>query len=173
MDVKKIGRIPDGGGWRVLGRRRSGPRQKVGYDYVHTLIDDHTRLAYSEILSDEKGETCAGFLTRGLAWFAARGIPHIERLMTDNAWAYRWSLRQVCADHGIRQIFIKPHCPWTNGKVERFNKTLASEWAYRQPFTSNTQRTEAFHPWLHSYNYDRPHSSLGNKPPISRVTPTS
>jgi transposase InsO family protein len=173
MDVKKIGRIPDGGGWRVHGRtvqrdRVNGP----GYDYIHSIVDDHSRLAYSEVLADEKGPTCAGFLERAIAYFAARGIIRIERLMTDNAWAYRYSLRALCAEHGIAQKFIRPHCPWQNGKVERLNRTLAAEWAYRRAFTSNDQRTAALAPWLEHYNTERCHSALGGKPPISRLLPT-
>ena len=106
MDVKKIGRIPNGGGWRAHGRGAGSITRdrstKVGFDYVHSMVDDHSRLAYSEILPDEKGPTCAAFLARAIAYFATHGITRIERLMTDNAWAYRWSLRQVCAAHGIR-----------------------------------------------------------------------
>jgi transposase InsO family protein len=176
MDVKKIGRIPDGGGWKAHGRAMGTTRQrratKVGFDYVHSLVDDHSRLAYSEVLPDEKGATCAAFLARAAAYFAAHGIPRIERVMTDNAWAYRWSLRQICAALGIKQIFIKPHCPWQNGKVERLNRTLATEWAYRQVFTSNTDRTAALAPWLEHYNTQRRHSALGGLPPISRLPPT-
>jgi transposase InsO family protein len=127
MDVKKLGRIPAGGGWRAHGRGAGSITRdratKVGYDYVHSLVDDHSRLAYSEILPDEKGPTCAAFLARAAAYFAAHGIDRIERLMTDNAWAYRWSLREVCASLGARQKFIKPHCPWQNGKVERLHRT--------------------------------------------------
>ena len=104
-------------------------------------------------------------------YFAAHGITRIERLMTDNAWAYRYSLKDVCADLGIRQLFIKPHCPWQNGKVERLNRTLQSEWAYRQVFTSNDDRAAALAPWLEHYNTDRRHSALGGQPPISRVLP--
>ncbi|GAA4087808.1 IS481 family transposase [Nocardioides kongjuensis] len=173
MDVKKIGRIPDGGGWRVHGR--AIPRDRVngpGYDYVHSLVDDHSRLAYSEVLRDEKGTTCAAFLERAIANFADHGITRIERLMTDNAWAYRYSLRTVCAEHGIVQKFIRPHCPWQNGKVERLNRTLATEWAYRQVFTSNDERAAALAPWLEHYNTERRHSALGGKPPISRLLPT-
>lgn len=115
MDVKKLGKIPNGGGWRAHGRGAGSIQRdrstKVGYDYVHSLVDDHSRLAYSEVLPDEKGPTCADFLERAIAYFATHGITRIERLMTDNAWAYRWSLRKVCADHGITQKFIKPHLP--------------------------------------------------------------
>ena len=176
MDVKKIGRIPDGGGWRAHGRGAGSiardPSTRVGFDYVHSLVDDHSRLAYSEILPDEKGTTCAEFLARAIDYFAGHGIIRIERLMTDNAWAYRWSLREVCAEHGITQKFIKPHCPWQNGKVERLNRTLQTEWAYRQIFTSNDERAAALAPWLAHYNTRRRHSSLGGRPPISRLSPT-
>jgi len=176
MDVKKLGRIPDGGGWRAHGlattQARKNKRPKIGYDYVHSLIDDHSRLAYSEVLGDEKGPTCAGFFARAIAYFAAHGITRIERLMTDNAFAYRYCLGEVCAAHGIRQKFIRPHCPWQNGKVERLNRTLATEWAYRQVWTSNDQRTAALAPWLEHYNNERHHSALGGQPPTSRLQPT-
>ena len=176
MDVKKIGRIPDGGGWRAHGRAAHevirDKTVKIGFDYVHSLVDDHSRLAYSEVLPDEKGTTCAGFLTRAAGYFAAHGIERIERVMTDNAWAYKYSLRTVCAELGARQVFIRPHCPWQNGKVERLNRTLQTEWAYRQVFTSNTDRTAALAPWIEHYNTRRRHSALGGLPPISRLSPT-
>ncbi len=176
MDVKKLGRIPDGGGWRALGRAARETTydrtRKLGYDYVHSLVDDHSRLAYSEILPDEKGTTCAGFLARAAAYFAAHGIDRIERVMTDNAWAYRYSLRERCVALGARQKFIKPHCPWQNGKVERLNRTLVSEWAYRQVFTSNDDRAAALDPWIEHYNTRRRHSALGGLPPVSRLAPT-
>ncbi len=176
MDVKKLGRIPDGGGWRAHGRagsRTSRDRAtKVGYDYVHSLVDDHSRLAYSEVLPDERGATCAAFFARAAAYFAAHGIDRIERVMTDNAWAYRYSLHEACAALGARQKFIKPHCPWQNGKVERLNRTLVSEWAYRQVFTSNDQRAAALAPWIEHYNTRRRHGALGGLPPVSRLAPT-
>ncbi len=176
MDVKKLGRIPDGGGWRAHGRAAGSTSRdratRVGYDYVHSLVDDHSRLAYSEVLPDEKGVTCAGFLTRAAAYFAAHGISQIERVMTDNAWAYKHSLKGVCASLGARQKFIKPHCPWQNGKVERLNRTLITEWAYRQVFTSNDERAAALAPWIEHYNTRRRHSALGGLPPISRLAPT-
>jgi transposase InsO family protein len=177
MDVKKLARIPDGGGWRGHGGTPSNhpsrpAKSPVGFDYVHSLVDDHSRLAYSEVLPDEKGPTCAGFLTRAAAYFAAHGITRIERIMTDNAWAYRWSLRDVIDQLGARQKFIKPYCPWQNGKVERLNRTLLIEWAYRQPFESNAQRSDALAPWLEHYNTRRRHSALGGKPPVSRLLPT-
>jgi transposase InsO family protein len=176
MDVKKLGRIPDGGGWRAHGRAAGSTNRRrtlvVGYDYVHSLVDDHSRLAYSEILPDEKGATCAAFLARAAAYFADHGIDRIERVMTDNAWAYKYSLRDVCAAIGARQKFIKPHCPWQNGKVERLNRTLVTEWAYRQAFTTNDQRAAALAPWLEHYNTQRRHSALGGRPPVSRLAPT-
>jgi transposase InsO family protein len=177
MDVKKLARIPDGGGWRGHGGTVTNHPSRpdtgsVGFDYVHSLVDDHSRLAYSEVLPDEKGPTCAGFLTRAAAYFAAHGITQIERIMTDNAWAYRWSLRGVVDELGARQKFIKPYCPWQNGKVERLNRTLLIEWAYRQPFESNAQRSAALAPWLEHYNTQRHHSALGGKPPVSRLQPT-
>lgn len=175
MDVKKLGRIPDGGGWRAHGRGARDNRDRkhgTGYDYIHSVVDDHSRLAYSEVLADEKGTTCAAFFERAIEYFAAHGIDRIERLMTDNAWAYRWSLRDVCATHGIVQKFIRPHCPWQNGKAERYNRTLATEWAYRQAYTSNDERTEALAPWNEHYNTRRRHQALGGLPPISRLRPT-
>jgi transposase InsO family protein len=176
MDVKKIGRIPDGGGWRAHGRanrdrdRKNGP----GYDYVHSVVDDHSRLAYSEILADERADTCAGFVERALEFFAANGIDRVERLITDNAWSYRNGsrLRQLLTDRNIAHKFIRPHCPWQNGKVERFNRTLASEWAYRQVFTSNDQRSAALPDFIDYYNHRRRHSAIGGQPPISRLSPT-
>jgi len=176
MDVKKLGRIPDGGGWRAHGRAAGSTSRdratRVGYDYVHSLVDDHSRLAYSEVLADEKGVTCAGFLTRAAVYFADHGITQIQRVMTDNAWAYQHSIKGVCASIGARQKFIKPHCPWQNGKVERLNRTLVTEWAYRQVFTSNDERAAALAPWIEHYNTRRRHSALGGLPPISRLSPT-
>lgn len=178
MDVKKIGRIPDGGGWKAHGRQMSrtyaAKKARVGYDYVHSAIDDHSRLAYSEILPDEKGATCAAFLTRAAAYFTAAGISHIQRVMTDNAFAYRYStaIRTVITNLGARQVFIRPHCPWQNGKAERFNRTLATEWAYYHVFNTNDARGAALAPWLEHYNNQRRHSAIGGHPPISRLSPT-
>ncbi len=176
MDVKKLARIPDGGGWRAHGRAAGSTSRdratRVGFDYVHSLVDDHSRLAYSEILPDEKGTSCAAFLARAAAYFATCGIDRIERVMTDNAWAYQHSIKGVCASIGARQKFIRPHCPWQNGKVERLNRTLATEWAYRQVFASNDERAAALAPWIEHYNTRRRHSALGGHPPISRLAPT-
>jgi transposase InsO family protein len=176
VDVKKIGRLRDGGGWRVHGRNseqrhraRTGPR--VGYEYVHAAIDDHTRLAYAEIHPDEKTDTCAGFLHRAATWFAGHGITHIERVMTDNAMAYRkgkaW--HQALTDLGAQPRFTRSYRPQTNGKAERFNRTMADEWIYSRPFTSNQDRADALPTWLHIYNHHRGHTALGGNPPITRV----
>lgn len=178
MDVKKIGRIPAGGGWRAHGRAMGSTgakkRARIGFDYIHSVIDDHSRTAYSETLPDEKATTCAEFFERAVADFAARGIPVIDELMTDNHWSYTHSnqLRALLTRLGIRHVLIRPHCPWQNGKVERFNRTLQTEWAYRQVFTSNDARRAALAPWLEHYNNQRRHSALGGKPPISRLSPT-
>lgn len=178
VDVKKVGKIPDGGGWRAHGRSMGSTgakkRARIGYDYVHSMVDDHSRLAYSEILPDEKGPTCAAFLGRAAGYFAGHGISTIERVMTDNHFSYRKSLdfQAAVAALGARQKFIRPHCPWQNGKVERFNRTLATEWAYREVFTSNDERAAALAPWLEQYNTQRRHTALGGRPPISRLSPT-
>jgi transposase InsO family protein len=180
IDVKKLGRLRDGGGWRVHGRdswqqRRTRTEQeagrRVGYEYVHCAIDDHTRLAYAEIHPDERATTCAGFLHRAAAWFAQHGISRIERVMTDNAMAYRRSQawREALAELGAQARFTRRYRPQTNGKAERFNRTLLEEWAYAQPFTSGSQRAEALPGWLHTYNHHRTHTSLGRRPPVSRI----
>ena len=176
MDVKKVGRLRDGGGWRALGRARREEtydrKIRVGYDYIHSLVDDHSRLAYSEVLPDEKGATCAAFLLRAAAYFAARGITRIERVMTDNHLSYSRStdVANALADLNAKHVFIRPHCPWQNGKVERYNRTIQIEWAYRQIFLSNDDRTAALAPWLEFYNTGRRHSALGGHPPISRLS---
>jgi transposase InsO family protein len=137
-------------------------------------VDDHTRLAYAEILPDEQGATAAAFLRRAATWFAGHGI-HIQRVLTDNALAYRksFAFHDAVAELGAVQRFIKPHCPWTNGKIERFNRTLQTEWAYRRIYTSNHQRAAALPRWLTEYNHHRPHSALAGPPPISRLSPRS
>ena len=178
MDVKKIGRIPDGGGWRAHGRRfgktAAQKKARIGFDYVHSLVDDHSRLAYSEIHPDEKAPTCTRFLARAAEHFAAHGIGQIDAVMTDNHWSYtrNGSLPGLLNELGAKHVLIKPHCPWQNGKVERFNRTLQTEWAYRQVFTTNHQRTAALAPWLEHYNTQRRHSALGGLPPTSRLSPT-
>ncbi|MBD7996933.1 IS481 family transposase [Arthrobacter sp. Sa2CUA1] len=173
IDVKKLGRIPDGGGWRAdpnqSARNHNTGHRKVGFDYVHVAVDDHSRLAFVEIHPDEKGATCAGFLTRAAAFMASHGAP-VKRVMTDNAFAYRLSkdFQSVLTSLAAKHILIKPRHPWQNGKAERFNRTLQEGWAYRQVFTSNQARTDALQPWLDFYNHQRPHGSLGGKAPINR-----
>ena len=176
MDVKKVGRIPDGGGWkahgRQMGRTSAQKKSRIGFDYIHSLIDDHSRLAYTESLADEKGSTCAAFLLRAAAYFAAHGIHRIERVMTDNHFSYKLStdVAAAMATLGAKHVFIRPHCPWQNGKVERFNRTLQIEWAYRQAFLTNAERIAALAPWLEFYNTGRRHSAIGGLPPISRLS---
>ena len=178
VDVKKVGKIPDGGGWKAHGRQMGSTaakkRARIGYDYVHSMVDDHSRLAYSEILPDEKGPTCAAFMLRAAHYFANHGITQIERVLTDNHFSYRKSndVADAIATLGAKHKFIKPHCPWQNGKVERFNRTLQVEWAYRQVFLTNAERTDALAPWLEIYNTQRRHTALGGHPPTSRLSPT-
>ncbi len=146
VDVIELGRIPDGGGHKVLGRQVGRARRSsVGFDYVHSAVDKHSRPAYSEIHPDEKAATCDGFLRGAAALFAASGIDRIERVLTDNAWPYckSFAWQQALADLGATGELTRAYRPQTNGKVERFNRTLLDEWAYPHPYTSNTERTEA------------------------------
>jgi transposase InsO family protein len=175
VDVKKVGRIHDGGGWRAHGREQGQTsiqkRARIGFDYIHSMVDDHSRLAYSEVLADEKGTTCAAFVLRAAAYFASHGITRIQRVMTDNHFSYKLSrdVADAMATLSAKHIYIKPHCPWQNGKVERYNRTLQTEWAYRQVFLSNAERTAALAPWLEFYNTGRRHTAIGGKPPTSRL----
>ena len=172
MDVSRYARFRRPG-HRVTGdrfRTSAEVERRVGYDYLHAVVDDHSRLAYCEIQPDERALTVVGFLERALAFFAAHGIT-ARRVMTDNAWAYTHSrrLRELLARHGIRHLRTKPHRPRTNGKVERFHQTMAREWAYGLVYRSHHERARALPHWLEHYNHTRPHSSLGGRPPISRV----
>jgi transposase InsO family protein len=178
IDVKKLGRILKPG-HRLTGRRKQtrttytpdGRRiGDAGWEFVHVAIDDHSRLAYAEVLDDEKATTAAGFLQRAVAFFAARGIT-VQRVMTDNGAAYRSHQHaQLCRQLGLRHLLTRPYRPRTNGKAERFIQTLLREWAYGQLFHTSTQRTTALNPWLTHYNYTRPHGALSHKPPGSRLT---
>jgi transposase InsO family protein len=180
VDVKKLGNIPDGGGHRTQGRatgrlnkQRSTPARKnnhpvIGYAYLHTALDDHSRLAYTEILANETKETAAGFWRRAHAWFATHGIT-ITRVLTDNGSCYISRLwRQTCADLGVTAKRTRPYRPQTNGKVERFHRTLADEWAYNKAYTSENARRKALPRFLHTYNHHRHHSAIGG-PPANRV----
>lgn len=175
LDVKKLGRIPDGGGKRfdegfkesLIGRARPGRR---GFAHVHVAVDDHSRFAYAEVLSDEKGPTTADFLERALFAFEAAGI-EVSEILTDNALNYRKStdFAEVVELYDLKHRFTQPYRPQTNGKAEAFNKTLQREWAYLRPYTSETERLAALQPFLDDYNYARPHTAIGNRPPASRL----
>jgi transposase InsO family protein len=175
MDVSRYARFLRPG-HRVTGDRSQRSRNwmrsetRVGYDYAHAIVDDHSRLAFVELHDDEKAATVTSFVERALAFFAEHGIP-AKRLMTDNGFSYvkNRSLRELLARHGIRHLTTKPYRPRTNGKVERFHQTMAREWAYGLSYRSHRQRNQALPHWLHDYNARRPHSSLGDRPPISRV----
>ena len=151
-------------------RRWMEPESRVGYDFAHAIVDDHSRLAYVELHDDEKAATVTGFVERALAWFAQHDI-HAKRLLTDNAWAYvhNRSLRELLARRGIKHMRTEPYRPRTNGKVERFHQTMAREWAYGLTYRSHHHRNSALTHWLDHYNQGRPHSALNNRPPISRV----
>jgi transposase InsO family protein len=169
VDIKKLGRIPKGGGWRAHGRvvvRGQHHRTKVGYAFVHSAVDAHTRIAYSEVLVDEQGRTAAEFWTRAAAFYRALGIV-IERVLTDNGPCYK-SHDFNRALGAVQHTFTRAYRPQTNGKVERFNRTLLAEWAYARPWTSEGQRNRALAHWLHLYNHHRHHTAIGG-PPISRI----
>jgi transposase InsO family protein len=175
MDVSRYARF-ERPGHAVTGDRSQRargwmkPETRVGYDYAHAIVDDHSRLAYVELHDDEKAATVTGFVERALAFFAEHGIA-CRRLMSDNAFSYvkNRSLRELLAKHGVRHLTTQPYRPRTNGKVERFHQTMAREWAYGLAYRSHRQRNDALPHWLGHYNTRRPHSSLGDRPPISRV----
>jgi transposase InsO family protein len=174
VDVKKLAKVPPGGGWRVHGRdararTARAKRTPIGYAFVHSAIDDHSRLAYSEIHDDERGDTCVAFWRRAHAFFTAHGIT-VKRVLTDNAKSYRsrdWITTLVAA--GIQPKWTRPYRPQTNGKVERFNRTLLDEWAYVRAYRSEAERRRRLDTWLHTYNHHRCHTALGGQPPITRV----
>jgi transposase InsO family protein len=170
VDIKKLGNIPDGGGHKMLGRATGRRHRRAGYAYLHNAVDDHSRLAYTEILPDERKHTAAGFWHRAAAWFAAQGIERIERVLTDNGSCYRSrAFADALAATATTHKRTRPYRPQTNGKVERFNRTLLGEWAYAQLYTSETARRAALPHWLHHYNHHRHHTALGG-PPANRVT---
>lgn len=179
IDIKKLGRIQGGPGKRITGRRERWPsktdaagvrRKAVGWEYVHVCIDDHSRLAYAEVLPDEKATTAVGFLTRATQFMAGHGI-EVQRVMTDNGSAYVSHAHALaCRQLGIRHLRTRPYRPCTNGKAERFIQTLTRKWAYGRSYNSSAERTNALDAWLNHYNYKRPHGSLSHKPPSSRLT---
>lgn len=184
VDVTKFGNIPDGGGWRFVGRvqgernreatatrlrsRNNRYEPRLGTAFVHTVIDDHSRVAYAEICSDEKAATAIEVLRRAVTWFAARGVS-VERVLSDNGSAYKsYAWRDACAELGITAKKTRPYRPQTNGKIERFHRTLADGWAYARFYGSESERRSALPGWLHFYNHHRHHSAIG-APPISRI----
>jgi transposase InsO family protein len=184
VDVKKLGNIPDGGGWRYLGRQqgkrnssatigkeRSRHRHPlIGTAFVHTVLDDHSRVAYAEIHDDETAATATAVLRRAVAWYAARGVTTL-RVLSDNGSAYRSHLwRNTCAELGIIPKRTRPYRPQTNGKIERFHRTLAAGWAFRRLYLSESSRRKALPAWLHEYNHHRLHTAIGKVPPITRLT---
>jgi transposase InsO family protein len=186
VDVTKYGNIPDGGGWRYLGRAqgrrhreataaRTGARSttyepQVGTAFVHTVVDDHSRVAYAEIRDDEKAVTAIDVLRNAVAWFTARGVT-VERVLSDNGSAYKsYAWRDACAELGIRPKKTRPYRPQTNGKVERFHRTLNDGWAFARFYNSENTRRKALPAFLHHYNHHRPHTATGGLPPITRLT---
>jgi transposase InsO family protein len=184
VDVKKLGNIPDGGGWRYVGRRQGNrnkaatpgrPRDKhhnplSGTAFVHTVIDDHSRVAYAEIHNDETAVTAVAVLRRAVAWFAARGVT-VERVLSDNGSCYRSRLwAKTCKELRITPKKTRPYRPQTNGKIERFHRTMAQGWAFKRFYNSESARRAALPAWLHEYNHHRPHTAIGKVPPITRLT---
>jgi transposase InsO family protein len=186
MDVKKLGKVPDGGGWRYVGReqglrnravtaaRTGAPKSKyrqplIGTCFLHTVIDDHSRVAYVETRDDETKETAAQVLRNAAAWFADRGVT-VQRVLTDNGGCYRSFLwRDTCAELGITPKRTRPYRPQTNGKIERFHRTLIEGWAFKKFYNSESARLAALPAWVHEYNHHRPHSAIGKHPPITRL----
>jgi len=184
VDVTKFGNIPDGGGHRFVGRQQGNrnraatigaPRTKnrepiIGKAFVHTVIDDHSRVAYAEIHDDEQAITAVGVLNRAVAWFAARGVT-VERVLSDNGSAYKSHLwRDTCHALNIKVKKTRPYRPQTNGKIERFHRTMGEGWAFKRFYASESARRNALPAWLHEYNHHRPHTAIGGQPPISRLT---
>jgi transposase InsO family protein len=183
MDVKTLGRVPDGGGWRYVGRQQGlknraatpgMPRNKwrnpqLGTCYLHTVIDDHSRVAYVEAHDDETKETAAAVLRNAVAWFAERGVT-VQRVLTDNGSCYKSHLwRDTCAELEITPKKSRPYRPQTNGKIERFHRTLAEGWAFKKFYNSESARLAALPAWVHQYNHHRPHSAIGKQSPITRL----
>ena len=186
VDVKKLGNVPDGGGWRYLGKqqgdrnrsatvaRTGAPRSRwrgplLGTAFVHTVIDDHSRVAYAEIHDDETAATAVGVLRNAVEWFAARGVG-VHRVLSDNGSAYKSHLwREACTELGITAKKTRPYRPQTNGKIERFHRTMADGWAFKKLYNSESARRAALPAWLHEYNHHRPHSAIGNRSPITRL----
>jgi transposase InsO family protein len=184
VDVKKLGNIPDGGGWRFVGRAQGSKNRRttegltrsrsydpnLGHAFVHTVIDDHSRVAYAEIHDNERTDTAVEVLRRAVAWFGTRGVS-VERVLSDNGACYRsHAWRNTCAELQIQPKRTRPYRPQTNGKIERFHRTMASEWAFARHYPNERTRRSALPAWLHTYNHHRQHSAIGKVPPITRLT---
>ena len=184
VDVKTLGNIPDGGGWRTVGRQQGGKNRAatpgkerskhrdvlMRHAFVHTVIDDHSRVAYAEIHDDETAVTAIGVLRRAVSWFAARGI-RVERVLSDNGGAYvSHAWRDACTELSITPKRTRPYRPQTNGKIERFHRTMSDGWAFARHYNSESARRNALPAWLHAYNHHRPHTAIGKVPPITRLT---
>ena len=184
VDVKKLGNIPDGGGWRFVGRsqgkrnraatpdkpRSASGDPKMGTAFVHSVLDDHSRVAYSEIHDDETALTACGVLRRAVLWFAARGVT-AQAVLSDNGSCYRSRLwAQQCTDLDLKHRRTRPYRPQTNGKIERFHRTMTDGWAFRRLYTGESARRNALPGWIHQYNHHRLHSAIGKATPISRLT---
>ena len=184
VDVKKLGNIPTGGGWRFVGRAQGGKNRRttfgtqrskahhelLGHAFVHTVIDDHSRVAYAEIHDDETAATAIGVLRRAVSWFAMRGVA-VERVLSDNGSCYKsHAWRDACAELQIRHKRTRPYRPQTNGKIERFHRTMAQEWAFARHYPNELTRRSALPAWLHTYNHHRQHSAIGKASPITRLT---
>ena len=184
VDVKKLGNIPTGGGWRFVGRAQGGKNRRttfrtqrskahhelLGHAFVHTVIDDHSRVAYAEIHDDETATTAIGVLRRAVSWFAMRGVA-VERVLSDNGSCYKsHAWRDACAELQIRHKRTRPYRPQTNGKIERFHRTMAQEWAFARHYPNELTRRSALPAWLHTYNHHRQHSAIGKASPITRLT---
>jgi transposase InsO family protein len=184
VDVKKLGNVPDGGGWRYVGRaqgerhRSATPGKKrskhhnplIGTAFVHTVLDDHSRVAYAEIHDDETAATAIAVLQRAIAWFAVRGVT-VQRVLSDNGSCYRsHAWRDACAELGVTPKRTRPYRPQTNGKIERFHRTMADGWAFNRFYASESARRKALPSWLHQYNHHRHHTAIGKATPISRLT---
>jgi len=183
VDVKKLGNIPDGGGWRFVGREQGWQNRAMTpgkarskhrgvlmrHAFVHTVIDDNSRVAYAEIHDDETAATAIGVLRRATSWFADRGVT-VERVLSDNGPAYRsHAWRDACVELDIKPKRTRPYRPQTNGKIERFHRTMADGWAFTKHYNSESARRAALPAWLHHYNHHRPHTAIGKVPPISRL----
>jgi len=171
IDTKKLGRI-DGVGHRITGDRTKNHNRGIGWDMVHLAIDDHSRVSFAQVLPDEKALSCVQFLRQAVAYYASLGV-RIERVMTDNGTGYKNTFKAACDELGIRHLKTKPYTPKTNGKAERFVQTSLREWAYARPYLSSAHREAALQPFLHRYNWHRPHCALNRQPPMSRIPAVS